>query len=171
MRARGGAAKPLFARLLTRRPNFEIKLERRAMRERENEIDVICADVRGFLRKTNRRAPKKAVKPTISEIDAVGVNLRREHFPSHGAADAAHLEHVAKICVESEFNRNLGVDLGEIGERNALEHLRIPDQARALDVNDALWHGPPPERRQWTIGKIRDEENVVVADRGAQQGC
>ena len=111
-----------------------------------------------------RRGPRSA--GSRCRRSTTGGSIR----PRAGAARAAHLEHVAEVGGELQAQRDRHLVPAVVAQPHALVEPVLPEQARALDVDDALRRRRPADRRQRPVGEVGGEEDVVLAD-GARRAA
>jgi hypothetical protein len=85
------------------------------------------------------------------------------------ACRTAHLEHVAKISRILEPHRHDDRARRVVREGNALEHPVLPDEARALDMDDALRRLRAVRVKHGEIGQVGLEQDVVLRQRRPEQ--
>src|SRR5690554_3822511 len=93
---------------------------------------------------------------------------RRQRLAAVGTGVAADFKHVLEVRgkVDTQRRGHLGITI--VVQLQALVETLLPKKARALDVNDALGNGVASQGRQGTVGNVGSEEDVVLADGGAQ---
>ena len=140
-----------------------------AFRQPHQEVRMVCEDARGRRRKGDRRSPHQAVQPLIVQADAVAGRLGVIGPAAFAARRSPHLEHVAEVGLEPQRQRDHGLAIAVVRQGQPLVHPVFPQQPRALDVDDALWRRLSFRRRQRKVGQIGREDDVVLAERSAEQ--
>jgi hypothetical protein len=142
----------------------------RVSRQHDAERGMARVEHVGRLRERDGRNALHVVEADVAEDDARPRDLGRHALAAPGARVSAHLEDIGEIGVELECHRRGHVALAVVGERQTLVQPLLPQEARALDVDDAFGRRRlVTERRQRTIGHVRAKEHVVRADSRAQQ--
>ena len=80
-----------------------------------------------------------------------------------------HFEYVGEIGSKPQFQRDFRVVLAEVRERQSLMQAAAPQEAAALDMNDASRQRQRSEGRQGPVREMCREHRVVLIDRCAEQ--
>ena len=108
------------------------------------------------------------VDPAIAHDVVVAVDVGQPFAPP-GPARAAHLEHVGEVGVEANRKRDLDAAQAEIGDADPLDAARVPQDARAVDVDLTAGQGDVPVTHDVGVGEVGIEDRIVDADRGAEE--
>ena len=137
--------------------------------KRKRELGRIVGKAIGTLRECDDARAHDAVQALVGEDDRGVVELRRQDSAARQAGVPAHLEDVGEIAGEGEAQRRRHIVLAVIGQGEALVEAPAPEETRAFDVDHALRRRAPAQLRQRAIGHVGAEEDVILADAGAQQ--
>ena len=80
-----------------------------------------------------------------------------------------HLEHVAEVGSEVEGERHHRRDLREVGEHQPLVEPLLPQQTRALDMDDAFRRFGPPSGGSGSVGEVGGEAARCPRSRCAEE--
>ena len=138
-------------------------------RERQCEVGEARGEMGGSLAEGQGRGEHKAVQPLVAEHGRVVVDHSRQDAPARGARQAADLEHVAKIGGELQAQGQLRLRLAEIAQPQPLVEAILPDQPASFDMDHPLPGRLAANRGQRPIGEVGGEDDIVLADRAAQQ--
>src|SRR5215471_15453055 len=82
---------------------------------------------------------------------------------------ATHFENVGKIGSKPETHRCRDPARAVMRQGKAFIHPAFPEKSRTLDVDDTLGRHAAAKLWKRTIGNVGVEENIVLADTGAQE--
>jgi hypothetical protein len=115
------------------------------------------------------RAAHRAIETPIAELDRLRIDDRGEIFPALCALEAAYLEDVGEIVLESDREAQAHGRGAVVADHEPLMACRIPQDPRARQMDRALENDDLPALEVVGIRAVGGEHAVVAADVGIEE--
>jgi hypothetical protein len=148
---------------LNGRTNLDIDFPAGTSSDCEDEFRPARCELAGRFRKADSRRANHTVETLVAEPYRIAVHGGLESQTAVPASRPPHLEHVAEVGSEVEGEGHYRLDLSEVGKDYPLIEPHTPQEARALDMNDALRRCWAPQHWQGSVGEMCGEAHIVLA--------